>query len=563
VKMRRIAPAVVGAAALALVVAGCGGGDADKNAANNNTSTGGAATSNQPLTVGMPNGPVTNNSNPFLNTSAGAMIGYKWAIYEPLMQANDTRPANKYIPWLATAIDWNADYTQAKITARDGVKWSDGQAFTADDIAYSLQLRKDNEALNTEGLKYKDIKVDGNVVTVDFEGSQYINTLKIAQLFIVPKHIWEKIADPTKDPVTTPVGTGPYVFKSFEGQTITLDKNPSYWGEKPAVPELRYTAYKGNDALITALQTGEAQWGWTFIPNIDEVYKSKDPAHNTYFFPAGLGIDQLVLNTAKAPFDDVAVRRAVNQVLDRAKASKIAESGIFPELTSVTAIPTPAGDSFISDKYQGQTYKVDVEGAKKTLTDAGYKYQGDKLIGKDGKPVSIVLQDPSGWNDYITSLQLISDSLKTIGITAKVETPNVDTWTENLNVGNFDAALHWTNGGITPYEMYSNMFDPNYYVPVGKTASWNYGRFQNDDAKAAFSSYLKATDDAGRKTALDTLQDIYVDQVPALGVDARPAGAEMSTKYWTGWPSDDDAYANPQPTVPNVALILTKLKPAS
>jgi peptide/nickel transport system substrate-binding protein len=250
-------------------------------------------------------------------------------------------------------------------------------------------------------------------------------------------------------------------------------------------------------------------------------------------------------------------------VVDRAKASKIAESGIFPELTSVTAIPTPAGDSFISSAHKGQTYKVDVAGAKKVLTDAGYTYSGDKLMGKDGKQVSFVLQDPAGWNDYITSLQLIADAAKSIGMAATVETPNADTWTDNVNKGNFDAALHWTNSGITPYEMYSNMFSPNYYADLGQSAPWNYGRYQNADAKAQFDAYLAAKDDAGRKAALDKLQDIYTADVPVLGIDARPAGAEYSTRNYTGWPSDDDAYANPQPTVANVALILTKLKAAS
>ena len=50
--------------------------------------------------------------------------------------------------------------------------------------------------------------------------------------------------------------------------------------------------------------------------------------------------------------------------------------------------------------------------------------------------------------------------------------------------------------------------------------------------------------------------------MPAIVVDARPAGAEYSTKYYVGWPSDDDDYANPQPTVANAAWILTKLTPA-
>ncbi|GII98423.1 peptide/nickel transport system substrate-binding protein [Sediminihabitans luteus] len=560
-KIRTLSAVAVGALSLALVASGCSGSSDDPKTTT--TSASGTSQGTQALTIGMPNGPQTNNSNPFLNTSAARSLGYAFAIYEPLAQVNDTRPSQDPIPWLAKAFEWNEDYTQLTLTARDGVTWSDGEDFTAEDIAFSLQMRKDNDALNTEGLPYGDITTDGDTVTVTFTSGQFVNQIKVLQMFVVPKHIWEGIADPSKDTNQEPVGTGPYTLTSWTNQAVTLDANPDYWGGELAAPQLQYTSYSGNDTLTPALATGQAQWGWTFIADYENTFIAKDPENNLAYFPAGLGIDMLVLNTTKAPFDDVAVRQAANMVVDREKASKIAESGIFPELTSITAIPTPAGDDFIADEYKDQSYEVDVEGAKKVLTDAGYTYDGDKLIGKDGQQVSVTLQDPSGWNDYITSLQLISDSLQSIGFAVKVETPNADAWTANLNSGNFDAALHWTNGGVTPYEMYANMFDPAYYAPVGENASWNYGRYQDDDAAAQFVAYTDATDDAGRKAALDALQKIYVEDVPVLGIDARPAGAEFSQKFYTGWPSDDDDYANPQPTTPGVSLILTKLQPAS
>ncbi|GMA22982.1 peptide ABC transporter substrate-binding protein [Luteimicrobium album] len=563
-KIRIMAPAVVGAAALALVVAGCGGGDGDntKSTGASTQGAGGSGQGTQPLNIGMPNGPVKNISNPFLNTSAGAALGYTNVIYEPLMQINDTKPADPPTPWLAKSMEWNKDYTEVKITPRDGVKFSDGTPMTADDIAYSIQLRIDNEALNTEGLPYKSVTNDGGVITVTFKSSQFVNQAKVYGLIVVPKHIWSQIKDPTKDLVQNPVGTGPYVFKNFSGQTVTLDANKDYWGGELAVPELRYTGYSGNDPQIAALQTGQSDWSWVFIADYENVYVAKDPDHNKVYSATGLGIDQLVLNNEKGAFSDINLRKALNMVLDREKAAKIAESGLFPQLTSVTGIPTPAGDTFIADKYKGQNYSIDVDGAKKQLTDNGYTYSGDKLM-KDGKQVSVVLQDPAGWNDYITSLQLIATSLKSIGVDAKVETPTVDAWTANLNTGDFDAALHWTDGGSTPYQMYSSMFDPNYYVPLGKNATWDIGRYNNPDAKKTFDEYIAATDDTARKAAMDKLQDFWVNDVPAIGVDARPSAAEYSTKNYVGWPDEQNPYADPQPTNKNASLILTKLKPAS
>ncbi len=561
---RKLAATVATLAAVAMLATACSSGGGNGTPSGSTSAGGGnsAAASGQTLTVCMPNGPQTNNSNPFLSTASGNSLGYRFAIYEPLTQVNDTRPAHEPVPWLAKAWTWNDDYTQLDITARDGVKWSDGQDFTAKDIAFSLQLRKDHDALNTEGIPYGDITTNGDTVTVTFTTGQFINQLKILQLFVVPEHIWSAMADPETDTNQNPIGTGPYTLTSWTDQAVILDQNPNYWGGKLAVPQLRYTSYSGNDTETTALATGECQWGWTFIADYQNVYVAKDPDHNKAFFPAGLGVDMLMLNVTKAPFDDVAVRKALNMVIDRKQASEVAESGIFPEVTSITGIPTPAGDSFISEKYQGQTYQVDVDGAKKVLTDAGYTYDGDKLIGKDGQQVAFQLHVPAGWNDYVTSQQLIAQAAQSIGMDATVDTPTADAWTDANNKGDFQASLHWTNTGITPFEMYSNMFDPIYYAEVGQVANWNFGRYQNADAAAAFKAYTDASSDADRKAALDTIEDIFVEDVPAIVVDARPAGAEYSTKYYVGWPSDDDDYANPQPTVANAAWILTKLTPA-
>ncbi|NNC12180.1 ABC transporter substrate-binding protein [Planctomonas sp. JC2975] len=545
--------AVVAAAlvAVGLSLSGCSGSDSSSAAGDN------------VLTIGMPNGPQSDNSNPFLNSSAASLLGYRYAIYEPIAEINDAVPSQKATPWLATSWKWNAAYTKLTITARHGVTWSDGVAFSAADIAYSLQLRKDNPALNTEGLPYDDITTSGDTVSVTFGTGQFVNQVKVLQLFIVPEHIWKTIKDPTKDPVKKPVGTGPYVLTSWTPQAVTLKANKHYWGGKLAAPELRYVSYSGNDTLTTALVTGAAQWGWTFIADYQHVYIDMDKAHNRVYYPAGLGIDDIVLNNEKAPFNDVAVRRALNMVVDRAKESKVAESGIFPELTNVTGIPTPAGDSFISDAYKDKEFSIDVKGAKKVLTDAGYTYNGNTLIGKDGTPVAFTISAPAGWNDYDLGLTLIQASALSIGINVTIENPTADAWTDSLNTGNFQAAIHWTNGGVTPWESYADMFDPAYYVPIGQEAVWNYGRYQNDAAKSLFTAYTDATDDADRTKALDALQKIFVEDVPAIAMTAHRAGAETSTQYYTGWPSDSNPYANPQPTMGNVALILTKLKAAT
>ncbi len=533
------------------------------------SSSGSKAGTNKAVTVlniGMPNATQTNNSNPFLSSSAGSSLGYKYMIYEPLEMMNPVRPADPGKPWLATKAVWNADYTQVVFTARDGVKWSDGQAFTAADIAYTFTLMQQKPALNPQALNISGATSSGNTATITFAESQFVNVFKVLQSFIVPQHIWSKMADPTTDTNQKPVGTGPYTLKSFTPQTIVLDERSGYWQTAPKVTELRYTSYSGNDTQTTALVNGESEWSFVFIPNAKTIYAAKDP-HYKLWFPPTLGIHGLWFNTTKAPLNDPILRRAIGMVINKDDIFNQGESGYFyPEVTNITGIPTPAGTSFIDPQYANKNVTVDVAGAKALLTSNGYTFSGNTLKGKDGKPVTFTLSDPSGWSDYQTDLAIIADNVSKIGITAKVDKADEQAWTKNVDTGSFDAVLHWTNGGATPYDLYQNIMDgaAGAVQPEGTGgSSGNYGRFNNADATAALKAYRTAADDASRTAAMNTLEQIFVNQEPMVPLMAANAGGEYSTQHWTGWPDDSNPYSPAQPTLPNSLDIVLHLVPAT
>jgi peptide/nickel transport system substrate-binding protein len=518
------------------------------------------------LNIGMPNGPQTENHNPFLSSASAASLGYRWMIYEPLIMDNLIRPSDPGKPWLATKAEWTNGYKTLALTIRDGVKWSDGKPFSAEDAAFTFDLIKKTEALNVNALPLGDITTSGNTVTVNFGAPQFVNQHKILTTIpMVPKHIWSTIADPSTDINKNPVGTGPYTLKSFTPQTTTLTVRDNYWQELPKVKELRYTSYNDNNAQTTALANGESEWSFVFIPNYKSVYVDKNPQFNKVWPASVLGIHGLYINTTKKPFDNPALRRAMNMVINRNDIFVQAEAGWFhPEVTSVTGIPLPAGESFIAPEYKGQTFKVDVEGAKKVLTDAGFKLEGNVLKDPTGKPVKLSLSDPAGWSDYITSLEIVKDNLSTIGIAATVDKANQDAWFKSVEAGNFEASFRWTNGGATPYDIYQTIMDGRLLKPIG-TASpqGNYGRFNNPEATKALEDYANAADDASRTTAMNTLQKIFVEQMPMIPVGADNAGGAYVTKNWVGWPDDQNPYAPAQPTQPNAVDVVLHLKPAS
>ncbi len=555
--MRLKASAIALGIATALVLTGCsssGGNDDDST-----TSSGEGAA----LTIAKPDGAIaTESNNPWIGDSSALKLGYVNAIYEPVGIVNVVNPSDEVRPWLASEITWSEDYTSVTLTTREGVKWSDGEDLTADDIAYSYQILVDTPELNTAALDIQDVAVDGDTVTVTFGTPMFAKQDKVLHRFVVPKHVWEGVADPTTETNPDPVGTGPYTLTSFSTESVQLDARDDYWGGELAVPTLYYVSYNDNSALTTALANGDADWAQAFLPNVQSAFVDKDPEHNVYWAPAGLGIDAMFVNTTKKPFDDVAFRQAVNMVIDREQHQQIARESGVPLLTSVTGLPTPAGDPFISDEFAGEEYEVDVDGAKKVLTDAGYTFDGDTLVDPDGEPVTFQLSVPQGWNDYVTGISLIAESVKAIGVEASVDTPDSDSWWAAKGTGDFDAILHWTETGATPYDIYSDTMDARWLKPVGEAADYNFGRFDSPEATAALDAYLAATTDEDRATAIAAAQKIFVDEVPVMPIGTRPFITEFNTRNYVGWPSDDDPYINADPTQPTAVLILTQLKPA-
>lgn len=540
----------------ALALTGCSGGGDGSNGGDAKPNAGGS------LTIAKPDGAIpTESNNPWVGDSSANKLGYDNAILEPLAMVNMVGD-NETTPWLAEKVEWNDDYTQLTVTPRKGVKWSDGEDFTAKDIIFTFNLIKSTPALDTGNLQLSDIKEDGDNVVLTFAESKFVKQGQVLHIQIVPEHIWKDAEDPATYTYPEAVGTGPYTLDKFTSQSVTLKARDDYWGGELAVPTLYFISYNDNTALTTALAKGDADWAQAFISDVQNAYVDKDKEHNV-FWPANvMAPDVLFLNHQKKPFNNVAFRQALNMVIDRPAHTTIAREGAGPELTSVTGLPTPVGEKFISDEYKGKEFKIDVEGARKILTDAGYTWKGDALIDPDGEPVSFTLSVPQGWNDYVTGISLIADTAKeTLGADAKVDTPDADTWWENKRTGNFDAIMHWTDAGTTPYDLYSDTMDGRWLL-AGDKVDYNFGRYENDEVTKLLNTYATSSSEDERTKAMDRIQEIFVTEVPAIPVGTHPQLGEYNTRTYVGWPSEEDPYATADPTQGTLAMILTKLKPA-
>jgi peptide/nickel transport system substrate-binding protein len=261
------------------------------------------------------------NFNPF---SPDARAQASTIIYEPLMIYN--KATAQLVPWLATGYTWSENDSVLTFKIRTGVKWSDGQPFTAKDVIFTFTLLKNNSALlNNIGSILTDnlsgwTAPDDSTVVFKFSAVHTPALYLLANQIIVPEHIWKDIADPTTFTNENPVGTGPFTqVTRFEEQIYIIEKNPYYWQPgKPTFQGLRFPALPGNDQANMALVNGDLDWAGNFVPDANTTYVAKNPQDYHYYFAQGDSV-LLYVNPAVKPFDNPDVRKAVSMGIDRSK----------------------------------------------------------------------------------------------------------------------------------------------------------------------------------------------------------------------------------------------------
>ena len=513
--------------------------------------------------VPSPKGDFTNGFTPF---SGSANYGSQGMIYETLLFFN--RMNGDVKPWLAQSYAFSSDAKTLTFHLRTDVKWSDGQAFTADDVVFTLNLLKQYSAADLNSIWQYIQQVqnpDSSTVVVTLK-QPYTPVLwyLAGQTYIVSKHEYANVGDPTKFADVNPIGTGPFMLKSFSPQLIDLKKNPTYWQPgKPAVNEIRYPSFNSNTSAELLLQRGDVDWTGLFTPNIQQTYVSKDPAHNHYWFPSR-NIVMLYLNTAKAPFNQLAVRQAISSAIDRDKIYKIAESNYEP-VSSPTGLVLPANQSNLDSAYANTSFSLDTSKSAQLLSSAGFTKGSDGIYAdKSGKKLSFSINVVTGWTDWVTADQIISTNLKAIGIDARVNSISFNSYFSALQMGTFDMAISWTNPGPTPFYLYNSLLNSTNSAAIGKQANSNWERWMDPNTDKMLAQYATTTDSSLQQQALNGLQQIMVEQLPSIPLVYGATWYEYSSRNFTGWPNANNAYASPAPfDFPDAAVVALNLTPAA
>jgi peptide/nickel transport system substrate-binding protein len=362
-------------------------------------------------------------------------------------------------PGLAAKWEPNADYTEFTFTLRDDVKFHDGTPLTADAVKASFDhitsdavVESGGKSLLTDHKYVGTEMVDAHTVKVKF-GASYPLFLRDAA------RQWLAISSPTaleksgKDYGRNPVGTGPFKFVQWDAQSqIVLEKNPDYsWG-----PE--FAAHQGPALLdkvvfrilpeaatrLTAFETGEIQMA-SDPPALDAVTiaDSGKGAIQTFAQPGIPAI--LMINTAKAPTDDINVRKAMILALNQDELAQTAFQKLGLPAYSVIS-PTTWG----YDEASAQMYRYNLDEAKSLLDKAGWTdTNGDGIREKDGKKLTIDWPDNPAWSEAFN--ELVSGYLTNAGFEVNYRSMDDGAQYEELLAGNYTLVyMYWNRPDPSP-----------------------------------------------------------------------------------------------------------------
>jgi peptide/nickel transport system substrate-binding protein len=494
--------------------------------------------------------------NPFNPAVDSESLGF---VYEPLIFV-DLLNNSAETPMLATGYQWSADKKSIVFTIRDGVQWSDGQPFSAADVAFTFNLMKTVPALDLYSLwsaaGLQSVTASGNQVTMTFSSVATTYFFNFAdQVGIVPQHIFsagDAAAHPDTWPDVAPIGTGPFTVSPCTANNIQYVANPHYWMPgRPYIQKVEYPAYLDNNPANLDLASGKAQWGSQFIPNIKQAYLSKSKDNNTWSPPVTNVEIFPNLDPSHKATSTLAVRQAIAAALDRTQIATIGEGGQQPAANQTGVVVPTFQKYFDSAALTASGYdKPNVAKATQLMASAGYS---------TSKPLKLSIITITGYTDWDASLAVIKQELKPIGIDLTVNDEAQQTYDAALYNGNFDLAYYGEAGGPSPYYEMRQILDSANTAPVGKQANSNYERYKNPAVDALFAQYPTA-DDAGQVAIIKQIEAAMIKDVPIIPTTESVDWFQYNTSDLQGWPTPANPYTQPAAfNVPDAEQLLLHL----
>ncbi|KTG11354.1 hypothetical protein AUR64_03605 [Haloprofundus marisrubri] len=463
---------IAGAAGLA----GCAGsnrdaatGGDDESAESDNSSTGDTtaqSTDSVPMTdrtfvTATTNVPKDMQFNPY---------GQKYperaalALFENLLYVNEA--TSTFMPGILES--WDIGDEMVTLSVRDGFHWHNGDAVTAEDVAFKLKLEIHDGAAIGNIVEAQDVSVpDDSTVELGLKRAVadevFLYSLKPIALD-TPRSEFQEFLDAyendgeapglTEKTLDEPIGTGPFKFVHARNQELVADK----FEDHPDAGQINFARFNWN-----YLQSNQKQWQALRTDNVDGLDNIFTPENISESYgdhvreiqmPANWGMG-VMFNHEHEHYSQQNVKQAIQYVIDREKLAQTAGGKMHVPVEVPCGLPGNFDGSYkewLGDSLSGfNKYEPNTEKAAALLEDAGFSKQDGTWTDENGKTLEFPFKIPSGWNDWTAGGQSIVQDLNDFGIEASLNPSQ--SYFDDIYSGQkyVVAGLGWPDGKLYPY----------------------------------------------------------------------------------------------------------------
>jgi len=508
-------------------------------------------------------------------TGIRRMHGAHQAMWEPLFILNYR--SGELEPWLATGHEANDDSTEFTLTLREGVMWSDGEAFDADDVVFTVEMAMQNEELTAREVatirsqvasveKVDDLTV---LFTLTAPNPRFVvenfGVRTFGSFLIMPEHVWSAAEDSATFAFYPPIGTGPYTFGSAASNRAIWDRNDDWWGARtgfmdlPEPERVIFLESGGEESRAQLMATNQLDAAQNLSVGTFEAIRAQNPNTMAWFadYPYAVAdpcARQLEINTTVAPWDSADMRRAVAHIIDRTQIVNIATEGATTPSATMFAqygSMAPFIDAVVEAGY-GLSPTADVAAGQALIEAEGWVRNGDHYQ-KDGETLAVAIHVNSASTEYTRTIDMVVEQLQRAGIDARsIPVENSVFWGEVLPFGGYEMSYSWLSCGSVN-EPWSSMgrYTVADVVPVGeRSPGFNNTARWNSEGAAAYSAIVDAmaTMPLGDPTVPGMVAEAYqyLDaEMPFIPLVQAFKLMPFNTTYWEGWPSNDNYYNHP------------------
>ena len=437
--------------------------------------------------------------DPQNNSQLGGMCVEK-QVYDPLI--NKDPETGEFLPGLATEWEW-VDETHLKLTLREGVKFHNGQDFTAADVVYTVSRFPTG---SSTGSLYAAFDPENTVANGDYEVtlafyypfSPALNFLTNGRAYIVPHEYMEENGEQALNQVM--IGTGAFKFVEWVvGSHCTMERNDEYWGGAPAFKNLTIRFIADNSARMIALETGELDVALGIQDSDIKILMNGEREHINGLLVPGMQVNYFAFNMNVEPLADLRVRQALAHAVDWAAAVETAGGAVF-QLADSCIAPTIEYYKSIG------VYEYDVEKAKALMEEAGYA---------DGFTINCINEEVPA---AVRLLEIMQQYFAEINVTMNIQVVDNATWIESNNNGTSDVSI---------CNMTASTGDPAHTLNSTRGTTVT-GKIDDPTFVELFDAGMSAMDATERGEIYAELQQYVYDNVLQIPIFVRV----ISYGYW-------------------------------